>query len=70
MTLAELQKAAATLSPEEQDQMIAALVHLRQQRYTFLKDCLERRAADRGSGKWITTDAFEARDGKDEAAQS
>lgn len=65
MTLANLQKAASGLTPEEQDQLIALLVHLRQQRDSFIHECLERRATDRGCGKWMTVEAFEAKRSND-----
>lgn len=65
MTFAELQKAASSLTPEEQDQLIALLVHLRQQRDSFIHECLERRAADRGCGKWMTVEAFESKRSND-----
>jgi len=60
MSVQEVKTSLASFSRQEQDEVMAWLVHLRHTADPALRATLERRTLDSDPGHWLTPDAFES----------
>jgi hypothetical protein len=61
MSVEELKKSVATLSPGEQDELTAFLFHLRHRGDTAYSATLAGRMTDKDPAHWLTPEEFERR---------
>ena len=61
MSVEELKKTVATLSPQEQNELTAFLFHLRHRRNAAYQATLTARMGDKDPSHWLTPEEFEKR---------
>jgi hypothetical protein len=61
MSVEELKKTVATLSPQEQNELSAFLFHLRHRGDAAYQATLTARMGDKDSSHWLTPEEFEKR---------
>ena len=61
MSVEDIKKGIASLSPQEQTEVSAYLFQLRQRSNDEYQNLLEERLADKNPGNWLTPEDFEKR---------